>query len=308
MKRIFITFCIVSTIFVAKAQDDAGTTTSETSTPEEVAAPTGDAITSIGTTGTTSAGNTEILSLPWVQEVTGQRLALAYENIREADVFWSKIVYRVIDTREKMNLPFMWPKKPFINVVLDAVAAGDAVAFASNDDEFTTPLKPDEAAAAGGAGGYDSVDVYNPITEAYEKSIIKREVNWENVKKFRVKEVWYFNKQTSTMMCRIMAIAPVLDSYDEYGTYRGQQALFWAYFPSLRPTLVKTQAFNPFPDGMKMSWDDLFALRLFSSYIYKEENVLDERVQDRWTGIDALYESERIKEGIFNFEHDLWEY
>ena len=110
------------------------------------------------------------------------------------------------------------------------------------------------------------------------------------------------------MMVRIMAIAPVLDSYDEYGNYRGQQALFWAYFPAFRNTLVKESAFNPFPDGVKLSWDDMFSLRLFSSYIYKEDNVLDERIQDRWTGIDALYESERIKEKIFNFEHDLWEY
>jgi gliding motility associated protien GldN len=305
MKKIFITFCIVSFAY-SFAQDDAGNTEIESSTTTETNLEQPAPMLTTSTPNATK--NTEIMALPWVQEVTGQRLALAYENIREADVFWSKIVYRVIDVREKMNLPFSWPKRPFINVVLDAVTNGSAPAFASNDDEFTTPLSPQEAAAAGGAGGFDSISVFNPVTEVYETQVIQREVNWENVKKYRVKEVWYFNKQTSTMMVRIMAIAPVLDSYDEYGNYRGQQALFWAYFPALRNTLVKEQAFNPLPDGVKMSWDDMFALRLFSSYIYKEENVLDERVQDRWTGIDALYESDRIKEKIFNFEHDLWEY
>ena len=56
------------------------------------------------------------------------------------------------------------------------------------------------------------------------------------------------------------------------------------------------------------SWDDIFEARLFASYIYKEDNVYDRKIQEYATGKDALYESERIKEELFNFEHDLWSY
>ena len=57
-----------------------------------------------------------------------------------------------------------------------------------------------------------------------------------------------------------------------------------------------------------MSWDDMFQMRLFSSVIIKESNVFDRRIQEYATGLDALRESDRIKEDIFNFEHDLWSY
>ena len=67
-------------------------------------------------------------------------------------------------------------------------------------------------------------------------------------------------------------------------------------------------AFNPFPDGVRLNWDQIFALRLFGSYIFKVDNVQDRRIKDYKSGIDILYESEAKKQELFNFEHDLWEY
>ena len=48
--------------------------------------------------------------------------------------------------------------------------------------------------------------------------------------------------------------------------------------------------------------------RMFSSTIVKESTVYDRNVSDFMVGLDALLEAERIKEELFNFEHDLWEY
>jgi hypothetical protein len=49
--------------------------------------------------------------------------------------------------------------------------------------------------------------------------------------------------------------------------------------------------------------------RRFSGYIYRESNVYDNRaIMDYALGRDALYESERIHNAIFDFEQDLWEY
>ena len=47
---------------------------------------------------------------------------------------------------------------------------------------------------------------------------------------------------------------------------------------------------------------------MFNSYIYKESNVYDRKISDYAKGMDALLESERIKNDIFLYEHDLWEY
>ena len=42
--------------------------------------------------------------------------------------------------------------------------------------------------------------------------------------------------------------------------------------------------------------------------VTKEENVYDRVIGDYAKGMDALLESERIKQEIVNFEHDLWEF
>lgn len=253
--------------------------------------------------------NTEIQALPWLQEITGQRIPLEYEYVREADVFWKKEVWRMIDCREKMNLPFKYPKRPFIEVLIEAIESGEVPAFGANDDEFKNPIPPSEALAMTGSTA-DTVyvpDAADP--NILVPTVITKDFDFEKVNRYRIKEVWYFNKQTSTMQSRIMGIAPIMDDYDEWGNFRGVKALFWVYVPAMRPTLVKNEAFNPFPDGVRLTWDDIFAMRLFSSVIIKEDNVRDERIKDVYESpIDQLYQSERIKEKIFNFEHDLWEY
>jgi hypothetical protein len=48
--------------------------------------------------------------------------------------------------------------------------------------------------------------------------------------------------------------------------------------------------------------------RLFASYIVKESNPEDLRFKDYAVGIDKLYESERVKKALMDFEHDLWSF
>ena len=49
---------------------------------------------------------------------------------------------------------------------------------------------------------------------------------------------------------------------------------------------------------------------MFSSYIYKStmNNPLQDDIKNYKSGVDRLYESEEIREKLFNKEHDLWVY
>lgn len=236
-----------------------------------------------------------------------ERQIIPYDHIREADVFWSKRVWRTIDVREKMNLSFKYPKQYLVDILRDHAIEGSITVYDQIDDEFTTSVTPEEVAKMG-VGNPDTIRVLDPITLMEKQEITKPEFDPQKVTKFRLKEDWIFDEETSTLVVRIIGLAPVQEMYGEDGNYRGDQVLFWAYYPELRPILAKYQVFNAKNDAVTISWEDLFEMRYFSSYIYKESNPHDRRIQDYATGVDALYESDRVKNDIFNFEHDLWSY
>ncbi len=235
---------------------------------------------------------------------TKEKQILAYDHLREADIFWQKRIWRVIDTRQKLNHPFTYPEMPFISVLLKIVEEEDVRVYM--DDYFKEGMTLSEVESQ--LGSVDTIrtidmDTYEEITK-----VVKNDFNWMSVTKFRLKEDWVFDEETSTMLCRIIGIAPIMDVYDDNDNYRGQKAMFWAYYPDFRDYLIKYETFNPHNDAIKMTWEDIFEMRYFSSYIMKEANMQDRRIKDYATGKDALFESDRIKEEIFLKEHDLWSY
>ncbi|MFN5794946.1 MAG: hypothetical protein ACK455_09120 [Bacteroidota bacterium] len=44
------------------------------------------------------------------------------------------------------------------------------------------------------------------------------------------------------------------------------------------------------------------------SHLTKQPFIYERKIKDYAVGMDALLKSERIKEEIFNMEHDLWEF
>ena len=235
-----------------------------------------------------------------------EKRILPYDHIREADVFWEKRIWRVIDVREKINKPFTNPEMPFIQILMEAAQEGNITLYSVLDDKFKNPLTVDEASSIGAS--VDTIITFDPETFKEEEKIVRNELNWEDVKRYRVKEVWFFDEETSTMQVRILGIAPLREVYDDNDNFRYEQPLFWVYYPELRETIAREPAFNPFNDAVRMSWEDIFEMRYFSSYIFKESNVYDRRIQDYKTNMDILLEAEKIKESIFEFEHDLWSY
>jgi hypothetical protein len=132
----------------------------------------------------------------------------------------------------------------------------------------------------------------------------------QEIVKYDIKEEWFFDKERSVLDVRILGIAPVVQERDPAnGRITGKEKrLFWIYFPECRPVFSRYFVFNQKNDAMRMSFDDIFWKRQFSSYITKENNVYDREINDIKLGVDALLESERIKELIFTFEQDVWHF
>jgi len=170
-------------------------------------------------------------------------------------------------------------------------------------DPFAQPLKsylyPDEDSLVQDANGNWQA-VYPPSDTLWFKS--------KDIIQYKIKEDWFFDKERSVLDRRIIGIAPVVYRIDGNGNIAGLRELFWLYFPECRYVFQNFFVQNRHNDSQRMSFDDLFWKRMFQSFIVKETNLYDRDIDSYKAGVDALLESERIKEKIFNFEHDLWSF
>lgn len=240
---------------------------------------------------------------------------IPYPYLREADIPWTRRIWRVLDLREKMNQPFYFPEKPqnnwrsFVTIIMDGLKEGTITAYSPESDQFLVPLNYKELLDR--LERIDSVRLPRPDNpDILYDTVIKTEFDPANVKKIKIKEDFYFDKQRSVVEVRILGICPVVDEIDKTtGEKRFEKNLFWIYFPECRNIFAKNEMFN-MKNGSagRMTYDDVFMKRMFASYIYKEENVYDRSINEYSTGVDALLEAEKAKNNLFEWESNLWEY
>jgi gliding motility associated protien GldN len=236
------------------------------------------------------------------------RRVIPYSNVRSGDVVFSKRIWREMDLNDSRNHVFASPKARLIDVIMDAVSAGELTAYDPTPtkedptgDSFLKRLDPGQA-----LGRFvDSVLVPQFDDEGYEigSSMMPGEFNSESVTRFRIKEDWFYDKQRSVFEPRIIGIAPLM-KINMGGVSLDEQPAFWIYFPEARHIFVNKEVADPVNDAIGISFDDLFTRRLFSSTIVKESNPQDLRLKDM--GVDEAQEASKIEEKLDGFNKSIW--
>jgi gliding motility associated protien GldN len=237
-----------------------------------------------------------------------EREIIAYDHLREADIKWKKRLWRVIDFQEKLNLPFAHPKMGLVNIIHEAAKKGEIEVYQASEagEVFKEPINVQDVAQIGSS--VDTVETLDFETGQPVRKIANNPFNPETVKKMRIKEDWLFDIETSTMVVRILGLSFMREKYSETGDYVGDIPMYWIYYPDVRKILATNQVYNIKNDANTTSWEDVFEMRYFSSYIMKESNVFDRRIDAYATNLDLLYESDRIHNEIRDKESDFWEY
>ena len=127
------------------------------------------------------------------------REVLPYDHIREADIFWEKRVWRVLDFREKMNLPFTWPRDMFMEFMYRSISNGEITAYKPLYDDFREGNAFTIEDLKAKYEGVDTLLVYNEETYTEEIKLIPRVFDPGLIKKIQIKEDWVFDEETSTL-------------------------------------------------------------------------------------------------------------
>ena len=212
------------------------------------------------------------------------RKPVPYNYLRQADVMWKKKLWRMLDLRQKINLPLYYPtdhpinnRYSLIDLILYGVENESMTVYdADVDDEFTTQISLDNINVNFG----DIPDTtYVPDLETGEDvlKIIPGERRTYEVTRYLMKEVWYFDKQRSMLQVRILGLCPIR-MYEKQvtdlgnGTDQGMddsgekdltmRQVLWVYYPAFRNIFANHVVFNTKNDAER----DRKSTRLNSSH------------------------------------------
>lgn len=261
---------------------------------------------------------------------------------RAEDVIWSRVVYRVIDMRYKQNFQLYFPTRyddpeyrSLFKVIVDAIVDGMPVYEKRLDQikpDFTSPMEktalPSVFLADDPTADYSddpthydiaSSDAmlihYDSIEDKLSFHFYPYEGFVRNQLKYVIQEIIFFDRQTSRLYSKIMAIAPLqsdkIISRDGNNLMNAmmESILFWIPFDALRP-YMKAQFIIPAQNETKrVTFDEFFQKKLYSSYILGEGNIYDRLILDyATTPEEVAKEQNRIATELLNFEQDIWEY
>jgi gliding motility associated protien GldN len=258
---------------------------------------------------------------------------IPYAPIRQADVMYYYTIWRTIDLREKVNHPLYFPTevrgtwRSLAQTIFDAIDMDNPektedVLPVYTDDMCLEPT-PRGDLRGNLAISYNIDDIDIETGEVIGTKPVEIPFEPKDIISYNIKEIWYFDKQTSTFKTQILTLEPIMEyvrpntssNFDEDQEENVSEApvkkrIGYIYYSELRPFLAKQEVYNVRNNAQRLSFDDLLTWkREFASLIYKQANVYDREIQEYITNSrDQRIESERITDELRKFESDLWEF
>lgn len=265
--------------------------------------------------------------------IQGYRQPVELPTVSESDVKYMKFVWRRIELKEKINQKLYYPsvdtpeRQSLSSVLFNALQSvsmyddnetaqgpnfkgtpfeGAYTLIAYQDDDFTKPYHNIEDIPI-----FRARTSLTGITDSLGRQTFDTlRVESRDVLSYMLKEVWFFDAKRSVWDVRIIGICPEYRIKKSIGErpYEHYEQNIWFYFPQARYYLCNKVCYNPHNDLEQWTYDDIFLMRMFNSYIVKESNPQNRMISEYTRGVEAILESERIKKELIEYENNLWEY
>ena len=177
---------------------------------------------------------------------TRARTLYQTEAASEADVPWSRSIYRQIDLTQEKNMPLYYPEEVIdgqenlFRVLLGLVATNKITVYEYLDgreiftEEYEVKVE-------------DMLERFHILYELKAGRTAKRntyiieesDVPCNEVLSYYVKEKWIFDQRSSTCYPVIEAICPVLHRVGDFGGEPIRYPMFWAKYEDIRPFLAQ---------------------------------------------------------------------
>ncbi|OIP82082.1 MAG: hypothetical protein AUK44_08570 [Porphyromonadaceae bacterium CG2_30_38_12] len=270
---------------------------------------------------------------------------IAVINHRRDDIVWSRIVYRIIDMREKQNSQLYFPITPtekyksLLRVMLEATVNDTLKPYEKKEFDIQpswskVPICKDKLNDFFVICDWDSVNANIRKTPLFEKDAVTNKPKISDYAyadyaskqlKYVIQEIVFFNKHYSKMYTKIIAIAPiynynetnvtnrnVLGSSNKSGeaiwNYFQNSLVCWYLYDELRPYLAKQLIIPNGNENNRMTFDDYFSQRLYYSYLLGDSNMFDKMLLQTYSDpVSIRREQQRIEYELMNLEQDIWE-
>ena len=294
---------------------------------------------------TTSFG--QVLDGAFARETTVKRNVVPLPYIREADAMYSKKVLRIVELKEKQNLPLYYPQTKMIYpgelqpqrsrvnllyLVYDigikggtfdratGKPVGDEVdnrypVYKLDVEDITNwwkdPIETDDPVRETLLSYLQEEKVPGPDYENdpndYSLELMPNELTESD--RYIMDELWIWEEWFFDRQRSVMDVRIMAISFDGWKNPQTRIWPFWVAYNDYRPLFTTHEAFNTHNEAEHRTFDDIFQQRRFTSFIVAETNNYDNRlISDYLVGIEAIREGERIQNELFLMEHDMWEY
>jgi gliding motility associated protien GldN len=222
---------------------------------------------------------------------------------------WSRVIYRQLDLTKETNAPLYYMKttsgeQSSLFTMLFQLLQDDAIPayeYLDGQERFTDEYR------------IDFKEFLERFSIYYQEDNGKITVNDADIPSHEVlayflKEVYYFDSQTSNFMVRPLALCPVLVRRDDLDNVATRYPLFWVPYAELEPHTRKMPVMaSSLNNSVNGTVDDFFRLRKYDGEIYKAGNPRNLAIAQYTSTLEEMKaEQERIEKELKDFEKGLW--